>query len=101
VSDAFRVLSGLREVHTLSSLYRAYRAGALRRAVGPDGTLVREPGFAASVELLLKLHDAGARITEVPTVNDWSRRQGASKVPLLPTTLAYSRLAAAHLTGRR
>ncbi|HVD57778.1 MAG TPA: hypothetical protein VNC17_13105, partial [Thermoleophilaceae bacterium] len=62
--------------------------------------LVREPGFAANVELLLKLYNAGARVAEVPTVNDWRRRKGQSKMSLRPTALAYGRLAAAHIVGR-
>jgi dolichol-phosphate mannosyltransferase len=101
VSNAFRVAGGLREIHTLSSLYRVYRAGTLRRAAETYGyLLVREPGFAANVELLLKLYNAGASVAEVPTVNDWSRRLGASKMSLRPTVLAYGRLMAAHLVGR-
>ncbi len=58
------------------------------------------PGFAANVELLLKLYNAGASVAEVPTVNDWSRRLGTSKMNLRPTILAYGRLMAAHLVGR-
>jgi len=101
VSNTFRCLGGLRQIHTLSSLYRVYRAGTLRRAAETYGyLLVREPGFAANVELLLKLYNAGANVAEVPTVNDWSRRAGASKMNLTPTALAYGRLAAAHLVGR-
>ena len=61
---------------------------------------MREPGFAANVELLLKLYNAGARVAEVPTVNDWSRRKGSSKMSLRPTVLAYFRLMAAHMVGR-
>jgi dolichol-phosphate mannosyltransferase len=100
-SSAFRLIGGLRNVHTLSSLYRAYRAGALRRAAEAYGRqLVREPGFAASVELLFKLHNAGARVAEVPTVNDWTRRRGRSKMSPGPTAAAYLRLAAAQLSGR-
>jgi dolichol-phosphate mannosyltransferase len=101
VSSAFRYVGGLREVHTLSSLYRVYRAGTLRRAADTYGyLLVREPGFAANVELLLKLYNAGAKVAEVPTVNDWSRRLGTSKMNLRPTVMAYGRLMAAHLVGR-
>jgi dolichol-phosphate mannosyltransferase len=101
VSGTFRVLGGLREVHTLSSVYRVYRARALGHAAEVYGDrLVRERGFAASVELLLKLHRSGASIAEVPTVNDWTQRRGESKAPLLPTVLAYSRLMATALAGR-
>lgn len=101
VSNVFRYVGGLKDIHTLSSLYRIYRAGTLRRAAETYGyLLVREPGFAANVELLLKLYNAGAKVSEVPTVNDWSRRLGASKMNLRPTVLAYGRLMAAHLVGR-
>jgi len=101
VSDTFRVLGGLREMHTLSSLYRVYRAGTLRRAADTYGyLLVREPGFAANVELLLKLYNAGATVAEVPTVNDWTTRKGESKMQLKPTVIAYFRVMAAHLVGR-
>jgi dolichol-phosphate mannosyltransferase len=101
VSNTFRVLGGLREMHTLSSLYRVYRAGTLRRAADTYGyLLVREPGFAANVELLLKLYNAGAKVAEVPTVNDWRTRKGQSKMQLKPTVLAYFRVMAAHLVGR-
>jgi len=61
---------------------------------------VREPGFAANVELLLKLYNAGASVAEVPTVNDWTTRKGESKMQLKPTVLAYLRVMAAHLVGR-
>jgi dolichol-phosphate mannosyltransferase len=101
VSDTFRLLGGLGEMHTLSSLYRVYRAGTLRRAADTYGyLLVREPGFAANVELLLKLYNAGASVAEVPTVNDWTSRLGESKMKLKPTVTAYLRLMVAHLAGR-
>jgi dolichol-phosphate mannosyltransferase len=101
VSNLFRVVCGLRELHTLSSLYRVYRAGTLRSAAEIHGSLlVREAGFAANIELLLKLHVAGASIAEVPTVNDWSTREGTSKMRIAPTALAYLRVMSAHVVGR-
>jgi dolichol-phosphate mannosyltransferase len=101
VSNTFRYAGGLKEIHTLSSLYRIYRAGTLRRAAETYGwLLVREPGFAANVELLLKLYNAGATVAEVPTVNDWSRRLGVSKMNTKRTVAAYGRLMAAHIVGR-
>ncbi len=38
VSNTFRVLGGLRDMHTLSSLYRVYRAGTLRGLPIPTAT---------------------------------------------------------------
>jgi dolichol-phosphate mannosyltransferase len=101
VSGTFRIAGGLKDIHTLSSVYRIYRAGTLRRAAETYGyLLVREPGFAANVELLLKLYNAGATVAEVPTTNDWTKRAGVSKMKLKKTVLAYGRLMAAHLVGR-
>ena len=101
VSTFFRYAGGLRQVHTLSSLYRVYRAGTLRKAAETYGyLLVREPGFAANVELLLKLWNAGATVCEVPTTNDWTTRKGTSKLRLRPTSEAYLRVMLAHLVGR-
>ena len=107
VSNTFRHLGGLQEIHTLSSLYRVYRAGTLRRAAETYGyLLVREPGFAANVELLLKLYNAGATVAEVPTVNDWSRRSGrleddASSRPSSPTAGWWPRTSSAASSRRR
>ena len=82
-------------------MFRVYRAGTLRKAADTYGyLLVREPGFAANVELLLKLWNAGATVCEVPTVNDWTHRRGHSKMRLRPTAQAYFRVMAAHLVGR-
>jgi dolichol-phosphate mannosyltransferase len=93
LSRTFAAAGGPSGVHTLSSLYRVYRASALRRlAPGPGRPLVREPGFAASVELLLALHDRGATIAEVPTVNDWRARAGESKMSVRATLPGYGRL---------
>jgi dolichol-phosphate mannosyltransferase len=101
VSTFFRYAGGLRQVHTLSSLYRVYRAGTLRKAAETYGyLLVREPGFAANVEILLKLWNAGATVCEVPTTNDWTTRKGTSKLRLRPTSEAYLRVMLAHLVGR-
>jgi dolichol-phosphate mannosyltransferase len=100
LSAVFRVLGRLRQVHTFSTVFRVYRAGPLRRAFETYGyLLVREPGYAASVELLLKLHNAGAALAEVPTTNDWTHRRGTSKMRIRPTLLAYFRLVVAHLIG--
>lgn len=101
ISTAFRYLGDIRKVHTLSGLYRIYRAGALRRAGRTYGALlIREPGFAVNVELLLKLDGLGARIEEVPTTNDWRSRRGTSKMRTLPTLRGYGRVLVADLAER-
>ena len=93
VSAAFRRAAGLHELHTLTSLYRVYRAGALREALTMHrGSLITETGFAVNLELLVKLARQGARIEEVPTTNDWGSRQGTSKMRTGATARAYARL---------
>jgi dolichol-phosphate mannosyltransferase len=101
VSNLFRYAGGLRDVHTVSALYRVYRAGTLRRASEVYGELlVREQGFAVNVELLLKLRAIGARVCEVPTTNDWTTRAGNSKLRAAPTARAYVRVLLDHLVDR-
>jgi dolichol-phosphate mannosyltransferase len=89
----FRTLGGLREFHQVTPLYRVYRAGTLRRAARMHGdALVTESGFGVNVELFIKLRDVGARIVEVPSTIDWTKRQGVSKLPLRATISTYVRL---------
>ncbi len=101
LSSGFRVLPGLRHVHTVSAVYRVYRASALRRLQVQLGDgLIQETGFAVNAELLLKLADDGARVCEVPTTNDWTTRGGESKLQTGKTLRAYGRLLGGHLSGR-
>jgi dolichol-phosphate mannosyltransferase len=101
VATGFRIAGRIREVRTFSGVYRVYRAGTLRDAAETYGhLLIREPGFAACAELLLKLHNGGAKIVEVATTNDWTKRQGTSKMRIRRTILAYGRVSLAHLVGR-
>ena len=101
LSGLWRVVGGLRHVHTVSAVYRVYRAELVQRALDAYGDqLILESGFAVNVELLLKLEGLGARICEVPTVNDWTHRAGASKLNTRKTLQAYGRLFGRHLTGR-
>jgi dolichol-phosphate mannosyltransferase len=87
-----RLALGL-DARTVSSFFRVYRASTLRVAVARYGDdLIREPGFACKAELLAKLSGLGARISEVPVDLDASRRVGKSKMRLVPTLRAYTRL---------
>jgi hypothetical protein len=88
------------QVHTFSYIFRVYRARALRDAIERSGRpLTREPGFPAAVELLLRLGRTGVSVAEVPTTIDWTRRQGQSKLRVLPVLFAYSRLAVDFVLG--
>jgi dolichol-phosphate mannosyltransferase len=77
----------------VSSFFRVYRASALRSAYERYGDgMIRESGFACKAELLIKLDRMGARIAEVPVALDWSKREGESKLRVLPTMGGYARL---------
>ena len=60
--------------------FRAYRAGALRRAAARYGRLVEADGFACMLDLLLKLRGVGAVCAEVPIDLRYDRKRGASKL---------------------
>jgi dolichol-phosphate mannosyltransferase len=97
---AMRVALGL-DAATVSSFFRVYRAEVLREAFDHYGDgFIREPGFACKAEILSKLHQNGARVAEVPVDLDASRRIGESKMQVVPTVLAYGRLAARQWAGR-
>jgi dolichol-phosphate mannosyltransferase len=97
---AIRRTAGL-DARTVSSFFRVYRASALRAAYVTHGdTLIREAGFACKAELLIKLDRMSARIAEVPVALDWSRREGASKMRVLPTVGGYARMMMRQATAK-
>lgn len=99
---SFAIRRGARlDAHTVSSFFRVYRASALRSAYAHYGeSLIREPGFACKAEILIKLTRRGASVAEVPVRVDWSRREGESKLRVLPTVRGYARVMARQATER-
>lgn len=96
-----KYLCGVKEVHTYSSFYRAYRVGSLRKVMGHyDNRFIEEPGFVCMVEVVVKLHRRKLRITEVPMVLDGAQRHGASKMKVMRTMLGYARFAWRNLWSR-
>jgi glycosyltransferase involved in cell wall biosynthesis len=86
---------------TVSSFFRVYRATLLRAAYERyEERLIRESGFACKAELLMKLSRMGARVTEVPVTLDASRREGESKLRVLPTMAGYARLTVRQVAAR-
>lgn len=99
-SWAIRRGAGL-DARTVSSFFRVYRAGALRAAYERHGdNLIREPGFACKAEILIKLDKMGMQIGEVPVALDWARREGTSKLKVLPTLTGYARMMMRHAMAR-
>jgi dolichol-phosphate mannosyltransferase len=81
-------------VRDVTGGFRAYRVGALRRvAARRGGILVGVDGFACMVDLLLALHDSGARCVEIPIELRYDRKRGASKMPVWQTVRDTLRIA--------
>jgi dolichol-phosphate mannosyltransferase len=97
---AIRRISKL-DAKTVSSFFRVYRAPALRDGYNRYGdAFIREPGFACKAEILMKLDRLGVRIAEVPVSLDWSKREGESKLRVLPTMGGYARLMMRQVAAR-
>jgi dolichol-phosphate mannosyltransferase len=100
-SSAIRRSAGL-DARTVSSFFRVYRADMLRAGYTRHGdALIRESGFACKAELLIKLSRMGAQVAEVPVLLDWSRREGESKLRVLPTMAGYARLMTRQVASRK
>ena len=99
-ASAIRRGAGL-DAKTVSSFFRVYRASALRTAYARHGDqFIRESGFACKAEILVKMVKAGCSVGEVPVSLDWSRRDGESKMRVLPTIGGYARMMARQLATR-
>jgi dolichol-phosphate mannosyltransferase len=89
------------DAKTVSSFFRVYRAEALRKAYDHHGVFfIRESGFACKAEILVKMARGGAVVREVPVSLDWSRRDGESKMRVLPTIGGYARMMARQIATR-
>jgi dolichol-phosphate mannosyltransferase len=90
----FTVRHGLGlEARTVSCFFRVYRSSVLKLGLHQYGDrLIQERGFACKAEILAKLEGLGARVEEVPVDLDGSRRNGDSKMRILPTLFGYWRL---------
>jgi dolichol-phosphate mannosyltransferase len=99
-SSVIRRGGGL-DASTVSSFFRVYRAGTLRVGYERYGdSFIQERGFACKAEILIKLSRMGITVAEVPVTLDWSKREGASKMKVIPTMGGYARLMARHAVAR-
>ncbi|HQQ93909.1 MAG TPA: glycosyltransferase [Bacteroidia bacterium] len=76
-------------VLTLSSFYRVYSVGLLRKIRTRYPALIAEPGFICMLEILVKAIRVDARIIEVPTTLRSSKRIGKSKMKTVSTAFQY------------
>jgi dolichol-phosphate mannosyltransferase len=77
----FKLIHPVRDVWDYTCGYRGYRIGVLKAASDRYGAgLIREPGFACMVELLLKLNALGLRFAEIPLQLRYDQKPTASKM---------------------
>jgi dolichol-phosphate mannosyltransferase len=83
----FRLALPIDGVRDFTCGYRAYRAEALKAALGDHGAgFFDQEGFQAMVDVLLKLRGRGLRFGEVPLVLRYDAKAGASKMRVWLTT---------------
>lgn len=88
----FKLVHNCRGVLDYTCGYRAYRVTILRKALARYGErLIEERGFACMVELLLKLKQVGARMSEVPIDLRYDLKQSASKMDVGGNTVRLLR----------
>lgn len=101
-STLMRTLFPTKNVKDYTCGYRAYRAAILQNAFASYGeTFIRERGFNAIVEILLKLRSHGLKACEVPLLLHYDRKEGASKMPIMKTILRYWTLIVHQLIASR
>jgi len=87
-SALFRILFPTHGVRDFTSDYRAYRAGVVKQAFDTyGGEFVAETGFSCMVDILLKLRQLDAIISEVPLILRYDLKMGVSKMAVFRTTV--------------
>lgn len=77
-------------VRDYSTGYRAYRGSVLKDLHDTHGTeMIRQPGFASMVEVLIKLRNIDASVQEVPFVLRYDQKIGVSKMNIPHTIRGY------------
>lgn len=78
--------------------YRAYRASRIKEAFDRwEEEFIDIPGFTCMLDILLRLHALGARITEVPLVLRYDLKESASKLRVFRTIRSTLRMVFARL----
>lgn len=76
-----QLLLRIRGVNTFTSFFRVYRASMLKRTLRLYGDkFIEERGFICMIELLVKFHHSGYKITQTPMLLDSRIRVGKSKM---------------------
>jgi len=98
----YRLLTPIPGVRDYTCGYRAYRAAVIQAAIERWGDgFISETGFAATVDILLKLRCLdNVLMTELPFILRYDRKPGASKMRVGANILASLRLALRRAAGR-
>lgn len=97
----FRVFLPMKGVRDYTCGYRAYRGEFLKAVTRHHGqNLTTKNGFECLVDILLRLHEAGAIISEVPLILRYDQKVGASKMRVGRTILATLKLLASWRLAR-
>jgi dolichol-phosphate mannosyltransferase len=95
-SRLVRLVAPVGDVRDVTCGFRAYRAGALRRAAAGRARLVEADGFACMLDLLLTLRAVGAVCVEVPIDLRYDRKRGPSKLRVGRTVVETVRVLRRH-----
>jgi dolichol-phosphate mannosyltransferase len=77
------------KIQTLSSFYRVYHIGLIKRIRENYNSIISEKGFVCMFEILLKAIRSDARIIEIPMVLKSQNRKDKSKMKILKTMAQY------------
>lgn len=89
-NSLLRVLFPIKGVRDYTCGYRGYRLGVLKHAKEYYGdSFIQSKGFTAATEILLKLRQFGIHAGEIPLVLRYDLKDGASKMKVAKTVLAY------------
>jgi dolichol-phosphate mannosyltransferase len=84
----YKILHPIANARDYSCGYRAYRHGAIARVHARYPLpMLKEPGFACMVELLLKLRQVRARVREIPLRLAYDQKVTPSKMDLSANSL--------------
>ncbi len=90
VNLAMRTLFPIKQCHTYSSFYRAYKGKVLRQALAHFGDeFIQSHGFTVAAEILFQLRRLGAVMDEVPAILQFGERVGKSNMRVWKTIRDY------------
>lgn len=96
-AQVFRV----KNIKTYSSFYRVYPPSSLiKLRENFKDKFITNDGFSAGVEILIRLNKVGVKMNEVPSVVNWEKRKGKSKMNLVKNIRGHFSLYKDYLLGR-